>query len=135
MVKKQLSAEQKKKVEVVDLDLAYRQAGLVDEDHTAADLMEIESQLTAIDQDILPAEQVQTHCTRPVVLRGRLQQDHLETGLPALVGQDHLVSHDEQVDQAPLLADQDQIGRIYFHKQKQTTVREIINPHIIVCFH
>lgn len=71
MVRKQLSAEPRKKIEVEGI-------GLDDEDHTAVDHTERENH-TERDQDIQPADRVQTHCTRPVALRGRLQENHEET--------------------------------------------------------
>lgn len=121
--KKQLSAELRKKIEVDE------ETDLVDEDPMVADHMEKENpieqdQHTVIDQDIQAADRVQTHCTRPIVLRGHLQESHDEINQPSEIdqqdltetNQDHQVSAEatqqEQVDQAPLLADQDQIGKI-----------------------
>ena len=72
-----------------------------------ADHMERENHMER-DQDIQPADRVQTHCMR-------LQENHDEINQATEIDKDLLV-FDEAVqlgrlDQAPLLADQDQIGR------------------------
>lgn len=63
----------------------------------------------------------------------QLLVDHLEISLPTRVGQEHLVFHElvqpDQVDQAPHLVDQDQIGR-KFHTTFPVEARFIASPKL-----
>ena len=142
MVKKQLSAEPRKKVEAVDLDLVAEDRMVVDlmekEGHTEIGSHTVRENRLEIDRLIVTeSQQVRENhdeINQPLETENQqVQADHLETDQDRLVLAE-LVQQD-QVDQAPLLVDQDQIDKIYFYKQKQTIIREMINPHVIVCFH
>ncbi len=114
MGKKPLSAEPKKKIEVdeeIDLD---------EEDRTAVDLM-VKENLIELDQHI--EKKSLSEREKIMVTNQHMEKENhdeinqrFEKESLSEINQDDLISHEliqqDRVDQAPLLVDQDQIGRI-----------------------